>query len=257
MVEIEKLLNYFTPIAVAIGAVLGYLVKLRWSREFEKTLEARVAAAEQANASLHQTWEDRLAAVQDAMKAQLEAAHERALGAEQHAKNLLTFSPEKIKNEFSSMKSYYEEQLTNLKAQLRIAEASLANKEEDLKSQQAASERVLRDRLNNEKKSYEDEVSFLKAQIEDLQGRERVLVQTIHLLQKKPFEEDLVRQRLKRFSADRTLAKIKYEQAQQGVYASEAAYRNAQATAQVEAEKKEERKLAKKAGIPIEDDRDT
>lgn len=255
MFDLDKILSHLTPLAVAIGAALGYLVKLRWSREYEKAMEDRVAGAEAARETMHETWQERLIAVQDAMRAQLEAAHERALGAEEHSEQLLTFSPDKIKREFSAMQSYYEDQISGLKAQLMVAESSLAKKEDELKSRQAASERFLHERLSTEKKIYEEAVLFLKAQIEDLQARERVLEQSVELLQKKPFEEDFVKKRLKSFSADITMAKIKYENAQRGVHASVAAYMNAQATAKVEREEK--KSFANRSEIPLDNGEDT
>jgi len=252
MTDIEEFINEFTVVAIAIGSVLGYLVKLRWSREFEKTMDARVAAAEEAKATLLETWQERIAAVQEAMKAQLEAANQRFLSAEEKAKTLMMLSPENTASHFDSLKSHYEGLIKNLKSRLDEAEEHIKRL-----SGEAAEERTLRERLDKEKKSFEEEASFLKAQIEDLKERERVLKESIELLRKKPFQEDMVKQQLRRFSAERTVAKVKYESAQQGVHASVAAYMNAQATARVDAEKREERKLAMTAPIPANDDRDT
>lgn len=252
MSELQKFMNEFTAIAAVLGLALGYLVKLRWSREYEKTMKARVSAAEEAQTQLLKTWQEKIKAVQDAHKEQLSAANERRLVAEDKIQSLMTLTPEKILKEFEAMKSLYEERICGLNQKLNEALAKLEEKSQELLNQKATIGRFLRERLENEKRSYEKEVAFLKAQIGELKERERVLVKSIELLRRKPFEEDMVESQLKKFSTDRILAKIRYEDAQKGVHAGVADYMNAHATAKVEAEKREERKLSHRAEIPDE-----
>lgn len=259
MPTLQELVNGFTLAASAVGAGLAFMAKTWWSREFQRAMESRVTAAIEAKETLLKTWQERLEGVKDAHAAQLQAADQRCLAAEKKVETLTALTPDKIVEQFNSMKSFYEDKLKFLEAKLGESSSSLALKEAELRqlSEQAGTERSLRERVQRELQSHHDEVSFLQEQIAELRSRERVLLEGIELARKEPFRQDFVTHQLKLFAAGRTLVMVQWRNAQEGVHSSVAAYMNAQATAKVEHEQQQEKALAMRAELPPEKGTDT
>jgi hypothetical protein len=209
----EKILSGITGVSLAIGAILGYLVKLRWSREFEKTMEARVLAAQEA------------------------------------VKTAQDLSATNIAAHFKSLKEYYELEITFLNGRLDkiLQEKDKKDLEVADLEKQVGSERALREVLEKEGRIYEKEINYLKLQISELKRKGAIAEEASELMREEPYTRQAVENQLLIFRGDRGFARSRHQRAQKGAHRSVATYMNAQAEARVKAEEQAEKSVARRA----------
>jgi hypothetical protein len=111
------LFTEITSLVVAFGALVGWLVKLKWSREFKESMNERLKAAQ-----------DTVEVAKGKMDVEISAANMKLETAEKEIDFLKYQTPDNIKKQFIGMRHYYNEQIDFLGERIEKAHSLVIRK---------------------------------------------------------------------------------------------------------------------------------
>src|SRR5947208_229939 len=179
----SELLYAIGTLVSAAAAVLAWVAKLKWSKEFRDAKDATIQAKEDQIKTLQARHEASAAendAVLKAKDALIAAKDEQVKLLQTEITNLREFSPSKLREYFLTVRQQLEEYNNLLKSQLEEAQNVIKQKQDEInavKSEGAAQSEAVK-RLEKEKAVIEENTKKLQEKVGALEATERPAVFT-------------------------------------------------------------------------------
>ncbi len=227
--DLINLLTRLTPIAALIAAILAWVAKIRWAKEYQQLNEKRVKDVEKnaderikaATALADANAATKIAAA-DAKAATAEskalAAQDLADFAEKRFKALTDFGPEEIKKYFEGVISLDRQKITELQDLLQKANMEMQEKIQEINRLKEEAYRN-REVIDNKEKALAEmrkEKSYLQGKLQEMEKRIEENDMVLRVINRPEFDMVAVRNMLEHYERERRwiLSPTRYAYAQ-------------------------------------------
>lgn len=201
MERYNNLLIVLTPFVASIAAILAWVAKIRWSKEYQLLTEKRVADVEK-NAT------ERIAAAEASAEAKVAIAESKASAAKEFAdytekrfKALVDFGPDEIKKYFEDILNLDKLKIAELQDLLQKANAEIQEKLQEINSLKEERHRNWEVIENTEKvlSEVKKEKSYLEGKLQEMEMRLEESTVVLRIINRPEFDMEAVRNMLEQY----------------------------------------------------------